>query len=115
MNYSNLKVFVDGQDCYDQILQIKERVENGEQLSDLLNLLITDIEMPKMDGLTLCKRIKDDPILKEVKVVLFSSLINDQMAAKCDLVGADGYATKPQIPYLVEMMDRMLKIEPAMA
>ena len=114
-NYSNLKVFVDGQDCYDQILQIKERVENGEQLSDLLNLLITDIEMPKMDGLTLCKRIKDDPILKEVKVVLFSSLINDQMAAKCDLVGADGYATKPQIPYLVEMMDRMLKIEPAMA
>ena len=51
-HYSNLEVFIDGQDCYDRILQIKERVENGEKLDDLLNLLITDIEMPKMDGLT---------------------------------------------------------------
>ncbi|MCK4501485.1 MAG: response regulator, partial [Desulfuromonadales bacterium] len=80
------------------------------KLADLLNLLITDIEMPRMDGLTLCKKIKDDPILRDVKVILFSSLINDQMISKCDQVGADGYATKPQIPYLVEMMDTHLGI-----
>ena len=109
-NYNDLRVFVDGQDCYDNIMEIRQRVVDGEQLGDLFNLLITDIEMPKMDGLTLCKKIKDDPVLKDVKVILFSSLINDQMAAKCDLVGADGYATKPQIPYLVEMMDKHLGI-----
>ncbi|MCW8859710.1 MAG: chemotaxis protein [Deltaproteobacteria bacterium] len=109
-NYSDLKIFADGQDCYDQLLEVKQRVIDGERLSDLLNLLITDIEMPKMDGLTLCKRIKEDSVLKEVKVILFSSLINDQMVAKCDHVGADGYATKPQIPYLVEMMDKHLGI-----
>jgi two-component system, chemotaxis family, chemotaxis protein CheV len=110
-NYSNLQVFVDGEDCYREIMQLKsEVVEAGGSILDYLNLLITDIEMPKMDGLTLCRKIKEDPILKEIKVVLFSSLINEQMSHKCDLVGADGYATKPQIPYLVQMMDKMLGV-----
>ncbi len=111
--YTSLAVHVDGQDCYDQLQILKARVENGERLGDMLNLLITDIEMPRMDGLTLCKKIKEDPILGSVTVVLFSSLINDQMVAKCDQVGADGYATKPQIPYLVEMIDEFLEIGPA--
>jgi len=110
-NYTSLEVFVDGQQCYDRILEIKQQVTAGEPLSNLLNLLITDIEMPRMDGLTLCKKIKDDPLLRDIKVIMFSSLINDQMAAKCDQVGADGYATKPQIPYLVEMMDNFLEID----
>ena len=110
-NYTDLSVFVDGQQCYDHILEIRQRVIDGEPLSGLLNLLISDIEMPKMDGLTLCKKIKDDPVLRDVKVVMFSSLINEQMAAKCDQVGADGYATKPQIPYLVDMMDKFLGID----
>ena len=110
-DYSNMQVFVDGEDCYKKIIQLKaEAAEAGESILNYLNLLITDIEMPKMDGLTLCRRIKEDPILKEIKVVLFSSLINEQMATKCDSVGADGYATKPQIPYLVQMMDRILGI-----
>lgn len=110
-HYTDIQVFVDGQECYDHILEIKQRVIDGEPLESLLNLLISDIEMPKMDGLTLCKKIKDDPILKDVKVVMFSSLINEQMAVKCDQVGADGYATKPQIPQLVEMMDNFLEID----
>lgn len=108
--YISLEVFADGQTCYDRLLQIKQEAGNGSNLQDHLQLLITDIEMPKMDGLTLCKKIKNDPVLKELKVILFSSLINEQMSAKCDLVGADGYATKPQIPYLVEMIDRMVGV-----
>lgn len=107
-NYSSLEVFADGEQCYNRIMEIRKQVEAGDKLADHLRLLITDIEMPKMDGLTLCKKIKNDPLLKELKVVLFSSLINEQMSVKCDQVGADGYATKPQIPYLVEMMDKML-------
>ncbi len=108
-NYSNLETFVDGKDCYNKILELKQLAASEEKdICDYLNLLITDIEMPKMDGLTLCKRVKDDPVLRDIKVILFSSLINDQMKIKCDSVGADGYATKPQIPYLVQMMDRHL-------
>lgn len=107
--YTSLEVFVDGEDCYNRILEVKElAAKGGQEISDYLNLLITDIEMPKMDGLTLCKRVKDDPVLKDVKVILFSSLINEAMKVKCDSVGADGYATKPQIPFLVQMMDRHL-------
>ena len=108
--YTSLEVFADGQACHDRLLQIRQEVDNGANLRDHLQLLITDIEMPKMDGLTLCKKVKNDPLLKELKVILFSSLINEQMSAKCDLVGADGYATKPQIPYLVEMIDGTLEI-----
>ncbi len=108
--YINIEVFVDGQDCYERIMQLKQLVAKTGKITDHLNLLISDIEMPKLDGLTLCKRIKEDPVLSAVNVVMFSSLINEQMARKCDQVGADGYATKPQIPYLVEMMDKMLGI-----
>ncbi|MEA3362158.1 MAG: chemotaxis protein [Thermodesulfobacteriota bacterium] len=110
-NYTNLEVFVDGQQCYDRIQEVRQQVIDGEPLDSQLNLLISDIEMPKMDGLTLCKKIKDDPALRDMKVIMFSSLINEQMAIKCDQVGADGYATKPQIPYLVEMMDKFLEID----
>jgi two-component system chemotaxis response regulator CheV len=55
-HYTNLAVFVDGQQCYNHILEIKQRVIAGEPLDSLLHLLISDIEMPKMDGLTLCKK-----------------------------------------------------------
>ena len=107
--YTNMRSFVDGEDCYREILRLKEEaMEAGEPIGSRLNLLITDIEMPKMDGLTLCRKVKEDPVLKDVIVVLFSSLINEQMAAKCDSVGADGYATKPEIPKLVGMMDAFL-------
>lgn len=110
--YTDIEVFVDGEDCYKRIMELKRQaVDEGKEISAYLNLLITDIEMPKMDGLTLCKSVKSDPALKGVKVILFSSLINEQMAIKCDSVGADGYATKPQIPYLVQMMDEHLGLD----
>lgn len=59
-----------------------------------------------MDGLTLCRKIREELGLKELRVVMFSSLITEQMAAKCDSVGADGCIGKPQIPELVELVDR---------
>lgn len=104
--YENLEVYDNGKDCLDAIMALKR--EHGADLEDVLQLVISDIEMPKMDGLTLCRQIKEGLGLQQVKVVMFSSLINDQMALKCDQVGADGYATKPQIPELVEMLDQML-------
>jgi len=110
--YENIRSFVDGQDCYNHILELKQQVQQGQPLGNFLQLLISDIEMPKMDGLTLCKKVKDDPLLRDTVVVMFSSLINEQMARKCDQVGADGYATKPQIPYLVEMIDKFLQVAP---
>ena len=82
----------------------------GDEIADLLGrtevaVVLSDIEMPGMDGLTLCRKIREDLGLKRLPVLMFSSLINEQMAHKCDLVGATGYIGKPQIPALIEMID----------
>ncbi len=69
--------------------------------------MISDIEMPQIDGLTLCRKMKDDSKLKQITVIIFSSLINDQMVNKCKSVGADNYITKPEMDKLVCMLDEM--------
>lgn len=104
--YTQVSTFVDGEECYQAIRKLKKQAQqSGEPMLDHLQLVISDIEMPKMDGLTLCRKIKEEMDLKEVKVLIFSSLVNDQMTIKCDSVGADGSITKPQIPELVSMID----------
>ncbi len=106
--YTNLRLFDNGEDCMIAIKGLAaECRQEGVPINDKLGLLISDIEMPRMDGLALCKMVKQEWQL-DVKVVMFSSLINEQMALKCESVGADGYCTKPQIPELVEMMDGYL-------
>lgn len=104
--YSRVSTFVDGEDCYHTIRDLKEKSrQSGQKMEAHLNLLITDIEMPKMDGLTLCRRIREEMKLTELPVLIFSSLITDQMALKCESVGANGWISKPQIPALVELVD----------
>ncbi len=51
--------------------------------------------------------MKDDSKLKQITVIIFSSLINDQMVNKCKSVGADNYITKPEMDKLVCMLDEM--------
>ena len=46
------------------------------------NLVVTDIEMPKMDGHHLTKRIKEHPQLNKLPVIIFSSLITDELRHK---------------------------------
>ena len=74
-----------------------------------MNLIITDIEMPKMDGHRLTKLVKDDPRLKLLPVVIFSSLIDDQMRIKGSTLGADEQLTKPEIGNLVHVIDKLLE------
>ncbi len=86
--FDGLEVFVDGEDCYQRILQLKQQAEEaGDDIRQHFNLLISDIEMPQMDGLTLCRKVKEELGFKHVPVVLFSSLINPPMEVKCDSVG----------------------------
>ena len=85
--------------------------ENGEKALEIIaaqpvDVVVTDIDMPVMDGLTLCRQIKNDPELKEIYVVMFSSLINDQMVIKCKKAMADAYVTKPEINQLIQILDK---------
>lgn len=107
--YTQICAFVDGEACYDEILARKKNLKNGDGgENSLFDLLISDIEMPKLDGLTLCRRVKEDPLLKHIPVIMFSSLITEQMVFHCQQVGADGYISKPQITELVAMIDGYL-------
>ena len=75
---------------------------------DKVNCIITDIEMPKMDGHRLTKLVKSDDLLKGIPVIIFSSLINDEMRRKGEQLGADAQLTKPEIGKLVEEIDKVL-------
>lgn len=102
--YSAITAFPDGALAKETILTWADK----GQIKQMVDLIITDIEMPQLDGLTLCKHIKEHPLTKKIPVIIFSSLINDQIALKCHEVGADGYMTKPQINDLVEMVDNFM-------
>jgi len=111
LGYAGLEFFVDGADCYKRVLDLKKQADAaGDEIRNHLHLVISDIEMPKMDGLTLCRKIKQELGYSDLPVLLFSSLINPPMEVKCDSVGADGYASKPDIAKLVEMMDHFLGV-----
>lgn len=71
-------------------------------------LVITDIEMPQMDGHRLTKLIKSDRVLCKIPVILFSSLISEEMRVKGKQVGADEQLSKPEIGHLVAVMDQLL-------
>ncbi len=106
VGYEQLTTFDNGQSALEAIEALKAKAEEeGKDISEYLNLLLTDIEMPQMDGLALCRRIKHDMGLK-IPVIVFSSLINEQMARKCERVGAEAYTAKPETERLIKLLDQ---------
>ncbi len=73
--------------------------------------MITDIEMPQMDGHALTKRIKEHKILKKLPVIIFSSLISGDLRHKGEAVGADAQLSKPEVGGLVALIDALIKKE----
>ncbi len=86
-----------GDEAWSLLVEVKNRCAGGEPLSAYVDVVLTDIEMPGMDGYHLCKLIKDDPALKSLPVVLFSSLITEKLLHKGVTVGADGQFSKPDL------------------
>lgn len=86
----------------DALASVQKHLAEGQTPT----VLISDIEMPQMDGLALTRRIKENPQSKVIPVVLFSSLITDDTRHKGRSVGADDQIAKPQLRQLVEIVDR---------
>jgi two-component system chemotaxis response regulator CheV len=106
--YTQVADFDNGLSAWQRIEELVKLAQNeGRSVSDRLNIVITDIEMPQMDGLTLCKNVRQKLDGKQLPVLMFSSLINEQMARKCEGVGANGYISKPQFGRLVKMIDTL--------
>lgn len=85
-----------------------QKLRDEGTYADKVKCLITDIEMPLMDGHRLTKLVKDDEQLKSIPVIIFSSLIDDQMRAKGEKLGADVQLSKPEIGLLVTEIDKLL-------
>lgn len=103
--YVNLRKFNNGQEAWDFL----SAIDNEEEMHEKAGLIITDIEMPEMDGHRLTKLVKSDRMLKKIPVVIFSSLINPEMQIKGKQLGADEQLSKPEIRHLVEVIDSLLE------
>ena len=104
--YSNLNLSPNGQVCWDKLSELARVYK--DDVSDHVKCVITDIEMPMMDGHRLTKLIKTDSHLGNIPVVIFSSLISDEMRRKGAQLGADVQMSKPEIGKLVEELDKLL-------
>lgn len=102
--YRNLLIFNNGQEAWDYLGSLREK-----EVAEQVDLVITDIEMPRMDGHRLTKLIKGDKKLSKVPVIIFSSLINEDMRRKGKEVGADEQLSKPEIGHLVQIIDYLLE------
>ncbi len=101
--YHNITVYSNGRECWEELKSLHLM---GVPLNELCSCLITDIEMPKMDGHHLLKSIRDNEYLKELPVIIFSSLIDDNMRLKGNDLGATAQITKPEINLLVGLLDK---------
>ncbi len=100
-----VRVFNNGKEAWDELLKIISS-DGFTKIDDYLHLLISDIEMPVMDGLHLIKNITAHRELKKIPCVVFSSLISDELALKCKSVGAVAEISKPEIERLVSLVDK---------
>ena len=105
-----VEVVSNGRAAWERLEDFKRRCEEGGQpITDFVHVVVSDIEMPVMDGLNLTHRIKTDPMLNKLPVVLFSSLITDKLRHKGDSVGADDQISKPEVTQLARRALALIK------
>ena len=102
--YVNLIHTENGQQAYDVIQECKKE----GTLKEHVQCIITDIEMPLMDGHRLTKLVKSDDDTKDIPIVIFSSLVNDDMKRKGEVLGANAQLSKPEIGNLVRVVDELV-------
>ena len=103
--YNNVLCRTNGKEAWDLLNSFKA-LEGT--ISDYVTCVITDIEMPQMDGHRLTKLIREDESFKDLPVIIFSSLINEEMKMKGESIGATAQISKPEIASLVELVDQYI-------
>ena len=105
--FGNMKFFNDGQQAWHYLDNLAS--EKGNRFIEDVQILITDIEMPQMDGHTLTRKIKEHKILRTLPVIIFSSLITDDLKHKGESVKADAQMSKPEVENLVGVIDKLIE------
>jgi two-component system chemotaxis response regulator CheV len=98
-----------GKEAWEQLGKWKDALKDSSKtIRDYVDVVVSDIEMPEMDGHTLTKNIKNDPELKKIPVVLFSSLISDVVRQKGIKAGANDQVSKPDLPGLAVRVKKII-------
>ncbi|TRZ39196.1 chemotaxis signal transduction protein CheV [Niallia circulans] len=100
--YDKVQFFENGREAYDYLQGVNE---SNKSIEDIVQLVITDIEMPQMDGHHLTRKIKEDAKLGQLPVIIFSSLITEDLRHKGKRVGANAQVSKPEIAELILLVD----------
>jgi two-component system chemotaxis response regulator CheV len=105
----NVEEAENGEEAWNMINAMRERCRlAGNPLNSELDMLITDVEMPKMDGLHLTARVRNEQFLKDLPVLIFSSLASEDNKRKWRDLGANDIVTKPDLPNLVKLADSLI-------
>nr|WP_086939992.1 chemotaxis protein [Thaumasiovibrio occultus] len=99
----------DGGEAYEKFMEF-DAISHTENMpiSEMIHGLVTDVEMPKMDGMHLVKRLRATPSYSEMPIIMFSSLMSDDNRAKALTLGANDTITKPEIGRLISMVDQYI-------
>jgi len=100
--YDKVLFFENGREALEHLQGI---IDSGKKIEDVVQLVITDIEMPQMDGHHLTRKIKEEAKLSQLPVIIFSSLITEDLRHKGKRVGANAQVSKPEIAELILLVD----------
>jgi len=105
--YTNVRPFDNGEDAWENLMKTRDECQaKGLPIESKVSAIITDIEMPRMDGHHLTKLVKNDTVLSKVPVIIFSSLIDENQRIRGESLGACAHLSKPQIGNLVSTLDK---------
>ena len=103
--YRFVRDFGNGQDAWEYLQGLAKK--DGD-ISEHLSIIVSDVEMPMMDGHRLLKLVRNSERLRDVPFVLFSSLINEEMRLKGEELGASAQISKPEIGQLIDLLDKFV-------
>lgn len=103
VGFANVTSFYNGKEAWAYIESLR-----GTNLSHTLGGIISDIEMPQMDGHSLVRMIKSDKEFEKTPTLMFSSLIHDNMRQKGDTVGADAQFSRAQLPECIRTLIELM-------
>jgi two-component system chemotaxis response regulator CheV len=105
-----VKIVDNGEEALRFLTDIKEHARaEKKKVKDFLEIVISDIEMPLLDGFTLTKKIKTDEELQDLPVILYSSIITDELRHKGESVKADVQVSKPEMNKMAEMAIELIE------
>lgn len=100
---------INGKRAWEELLRIAQSADiQGKSVKSMIQLILTDVEMPEMDGYMLTKMIKNDPRFSGIPVIMHSSLSGMSNQKLGQSVGVDGYVAKFEPHRLSEMVAEYL-------